>query len=327
MTIPRTTITRSGLQVTRIGLGTGFLVGVFQADMALPYVDTVRTALAAGINLIDTASIYGRGKTEVALGEALAGVPRDSYVLQTKAGRYATDDGELRYDYSRDAILRSVERSLARMRVDRLDTVLVHDADADRYNTGGGDTGREGTYYHDALDHAFPALVGLRDQGVIKMVGAGMNQWQMEWDFARNADVDCFLLAGRYTLLEQTSLGFLDYCRTKGIAVFLGGVFNSGILVHGTRGLGTYNYGPPPPDIVDKVTQIEAACDHHGVPLRVAAMHFALAHPAVTSLVLGAQQPGEVGENVAALDATVPPALWSELKSRRLIDPNAPTSR
>lgn len=325
MTLPRTHITRAGLDVTRIGLGTGFLVGIFEANMQRPYVDTVRAALDSGINLIDTASIYGRGKAEFALGEALAGVPRERYVLQTKAGRYATDDGELLYDYSRDGILRSVERSLKRLKIDRVDSVLVHDADMDRFNTGGGDASREGTHYQAALDTAFPTLIELREQGVIKMVGAGMNQWQMEWDFARNADVDCFLLAGRYTLLEQTSLDFLDFCRGRGIAVFLGGVFNSGILVHGTRRDSTYNYEPPPPHIAEKVAKIEAACDRHGVPLRVAAMHFALAHPAVTSLVLGAQRPDEVRDNVAALETAVPPALWQELRAEALIDPRAPT--
>jgi D-threo-aldose 1-dehydrogenase len=153
-----------------------------------------------------------------------------------------------------------------------------------------------------------------------------MNQWQMEWEFARNVDVDCFLLAGRYTLLEQTSLDFLDYCHKKGIAIFLGGVFNSGILVHGTKGGkgGTYNYAPPPPAIMDKVVRLETACERHGVPLRIAALHFALAHPAVTSVVLGAQRPEEVRANVEAYETRVPATLWAELKHEGLIEQSAP---
>ncbi len=312
MPIPHNTTPRGQVEVTRIGLGTGFLVGLFQIDEQADAGSTVRAALDCGITFFDTAPLYGRGQAERALGDALQGVPRDQYVLQTKAGR--TIDG---YDFSRDGILRSVENSLKLLKTDRLDSVLVHDPDQD--------PPAQPDFYQQALDEAFPALYDLRAQGVIKMVGAGMNQWQMEFEFARHADVDCFLLAGRYTLLEQTSLEFLDFCGRKGISIWLGGVFNSGILATGPREGARYQYKNAPSQIMAKATKIDAVCSRHGVPLRVAALHFALAHPAVKAAVLGAQKAEEVHANVAALDTAVPAALWAELKAEGLIEPNSPT--
>jgi len=323
MNIPRSKVRNTGLEVTRIGLGTAFLLGLDKLNPDLPYKRVVRAALDAGINFIDTAALYGRGQVERAVGDGLEGVSRDQFVIQTKAGRYSSPDDSNTFDYSRDAILRSIERSLKELRVDRLDSVLVHDADADKFNSNKG-TGVEGTHYKDALDYAFPTLLDLRNQGVISAIGAGMNQWQMEWEFAKNVDVDCFLLAGRYTLLEQTSLDFLDYCKQKNIAVFLGGVFNSGILATGPRAGASYNYSAAPAHIIEKANKIDAVCARHNVPLRIAALHFALAHPAVTSVVLGAQQPHEVVSNVEALSAKVPAALWQELKHEGLIEHNAP---
>jgi len=322
--LPRRRVGRTELEVTRIGLGTAFLLGLNQVGEAGPAIATVHAALAQGINFIDTAPLYSRGQAEGVVGEALQGVPRTQFVIQTKAGRYSRPEGGSYHDYSREAILRSVENSLKLLRVDRLDSVLVHDADGDKFNQGAG-AGIEGTYFRDALDQAFPTLLDLRQQGVIGAVGAGMNQWQMEWEFARQVDVDCFLLAGRYTLLEQTSLDFLDYCHRRNIAVFLGGVFNSGILATGPREGASYNYAAAPPPIIEKARRIDAVCARHGVALRVAALHFALAHPAVTSVVLGAQKPEEIASNVRALEQHIPAALWAELKHESLIEPGAPT--
>ncbi len=325
MTIPRSKVRNTDLEVTRIGLGTAFLLGLNKVNHDLPYRQVVRTALDEGINFIDTAALYGRGQVERAIGDGLEGISRDRCVIQTKAGRYSNPDGSYIFDYSRDAILRSIERSLKELRVNRLDSVLVHDADADKFNSNKG-SGMDGTYFRDALDHAFPTLLDLRKEGVINAIGAGMNQWQMEWEFAKNVDVDCFLLAGRYTLLEQTSLDFLDFCKQRNIAVFLGGVFNSGILATGPRAGASYNYGAAPAHIIEKANKIDAVCARHDVPLRIAALHFALAHPAVASVVLGAKAPDEVRENVAAFEAKVPAALWQELKHEGLIAENAPTS-
>jgi D-threo-aldose 1-dehydrogenase len=312
MTLARNTTPRGHVEVTRIGLGTGFLVGLFQIDPQADSNATVRAALDAGVNFFDTAPLYGRGQAERALGEALQGVPRDAYVLQTKAGR--TIDG---YNYSRDAILRSVENSLKLLKTDRLDSVLIHDPDED--------PPVQPSHYQEVMDEALPALYELRAQGVIKLIGAGMNQWQMEYEFAKNADVDCFLLAGRYTLLEQASLEFLDYCHKKDISIWLGGVFNSGILATGPRENARYQYKPAPAHILEKATKIEAVCRRHGVALPVAAVHFVLAHPAVKAAVLGAQKPAEVRANVAVMDVTVPAQVWADLKAEGLIEPASPT--
>jgi len=322
--LARRKVGRTNLEVTRLGLGTAFLLGLDRVGDAAPAIATVRAALELGINFIDTAALYSRGEAERVVGQALRGVPRDRFVIQTKAGRFPKPEGGSYYDYSRDAILRSVERSMTLLGVDRLDSVLVHDADGDKFNRGEG-TGLEDTYFRAALDGAFPALLELRAQGVIGAVGAGMNQWQMEWEFAKHVDVDCFLLAGRYTLLEQTALDFLDYCHQRNIAVFLGGVFNSGILVTGAREGASYNYAAAPPHILEKVRRIDAICARYGVPLRVAALHFALAHPAVTSVVVGAQKPEEIEANVRALDQPPPAELWQALKDAGLLDPRAPT--
>jgi D-threo-aldose 1-dehydrogenase len=307
MTIPRNITLRGHLDVPRIGLGTGTLVHP-QSDPA----GTVRAALDCGVNFIDTAPLYGQGQAERVTGELLQGVPRDSYVLQTKTGRT-----HLGYDFSRDGILRSIENSMKLLHTDHFDSVLVHDPDQD--------PPVQPDHYQQALGEAFPTLFELRSQGVIKLVGAGMNQWQMEYEFAKHTDVDCFLLAGRYTLLEQTSLEFLDYCHKKNISIWLGGVFNSGILATGPREGARFQYKPAPAHILEKAARLEAVCSRHGVPLRVAAVHFALAHPAVKSAILGAQQPHEVQANVAALDVQIPPALWAELKTEGLIEQGAPT--
>lgn len=323
MNIPRSKVGKTDLEVTRMGLGTAFLLSLDKVDFSLPYREVVHTALDQGINFVDTAALYGRGNVEKAVGDGLEGISRDRFVIQTKAGRNARDDGSNFYDYSRDGILRSIDQSLKKLRVDRLDSVLVHDADADKFNSNKG-AGFDNTYYRDALEHAFPTLLDLRKEGVISAIGAGMNQWQMEWEFAKNVDVDCFLLAGRYTLLEQTSLDFLDYCKGKSISVFLGGVFNSGILATGPRSGASYNYGAAPAHIVEKANKIDAVCARHNVELRVAALHFALAHPAVTSVVLGAKTPEEVRSNVTASQTEVPSALWAELKHEGLIEQNAP---
>ncbi|PJF47271.1 MAG: aldo/keto reductase [Chloroflexi bacterium] len=323
-TLPRRRVGRTALEVTHIGLGTAFLLGLDVVREDAPAIATVHAALDQGINFIDTAALYSRGQAERVVGEALRGVPRDRFVIQTKAGRFPKPDGGSYHDYSREAILRSVENSMKLLGVDRLDSVLVHDADGDKFNRGQG-ASLEDTYFRDALDHAFPTLLELRSQGVIGAVGAGMNQWQMEWEFAKRVDVDCFLLAGRYTLLEQTSLDFLEYCRQRNIAIFLGGVFNSGILATGPREGASYNYAAAPAHVIEKARKIDAVCARYGVPLRVAALHFAMAHPAVVSVVLGAQKPEEVIANVAAAQQTPPAALWADLKREGLIAPEAPT--
>ncbi|HRW07661.1 MAG TPA: aldo/keto reductase [Caldilineaceae bacterium] len=304
---------KNSLQVTNIGLGTapiGHTASVPDSDADA----TIHRAYELGVRLFDSAPLYGMGEAEIRIGRALQGIPRDSYVLSTKIGRVLNADrSAFVYDYSHDGVMRSIEGSLARLQTDRLDIVLVHDPDADVVD-----------HEQDALDGAFPTLQDLRDQGVIKALGAGMNQWQMEQRFAEQADPDVFLLAGRYTLLEQTSLAFLQRCKEKGIGIFLGGVYNSGILATGPHETAQYNYMNAPTEILEKARKIKAITDRYNVGLNVAALHFSQAHPAVTSLVVGAVKPSEVEANIAALSADVPAALWQELRAENLIEVEAP---
>jgi D-threo-aldose 1-dehydrogenase len=272
--------------------------------------DTVRHCLARDIRFFDTAPLYGAGLSESRLGDALADVPRSTYLLESKVGVVVNADGTLTRSYARDMVLRSVEQSLARLRTDHLDMALIHDAD---------------DHFRGALEEAYPALADLKAQGVVRAIGAGMNQWQMQAEFARSADFDCFLLAGRYTLLEQEPLDeYLPLCLQKNISVFLGGVFNTGILATGARPGARYQYADAPPHIMERVRRIEAVCARHGVQLKSAALQFPLAHPAVKSLVLGMVSPQEIDENLAALHAPVPPAFWQELRTEGLVDERAP---
>lgn len=300
------------LSVTNFGLGTAPIGNLYNPVPDAESDATVQTAYELGVRLFDSAPLYGRGEAELRLGRALKGVPRDSYVISTKIGRVLNADrSDFTYDYSYDGVMRSLEGSLERLGTDRIDIVLVHDPDA-------VDNERN------ALEWAFPTLQDLRDQGVIKAVGAGMNQWEMEQRFAEQADPDVFLLAGRYTLLEQTSLDFLKLCKEKGIGIFLGGVYNSGILATGPKENAKYNYANAPAEILEKARNIKAICDRYDVGLNVAALHFAQAHPTVTALVVGAVKPSEVEANVAALDADVPAELWQELRAEELIEADAP---
>jgi D-threo-aldose 1-dehydrogenase len=306
---------RTDVLISKLGLG-GAPLGGWQAepDPDAQAVATVHYALDQGIRFLDTAPYYGAGRSERLYGEALRDVPRDSFVLATKAGRRVEAGAEGRSrivrDDTRDGVLRSIDESLERLRLDRIDIAHIHDPDE---------------HYREALDVVFPTLAQLRGEGVIRAIGAGMNQWEMLLDFARNADFDCFLLAGRYTLLEQKAVHeFLPYCQAHGIGVFLGGIFNSGILAVGARPGATYNYDAAPPEVVARVQRIEAVCERHGVPLRVAATQFPLAHPAVTSMLVGARSPEEVQAAIDALDTPIPPALWVELREEGLLEDGAP---
>jgi D-threo-aldose 1-dehydrogenase len=302
---------RTDLQISRLGLGTVPLGGKYQPISTQQAVETIRAALGLGINWFDTAPRYGLGLAEQRLGMALAGVPRDTYVLATKVGWRVFPDGTKAPDFSRDGVQRSIAASLERLGIERIDIVHIHDPD---------------DHYPSAVDQVFPALATLRDQGVIRAISVGMNQWQMLADFAREVDVDCFLLAGRYTLLEQGALdSFLPLCQHKKIGLLLGGVYNSGILASGARPGAMYNYAPAPPDILDRVARIEAICARHNVPLHVAALQFALAHPAVSAIVVGAGSSAEVQANLVALDRPIPVDLWAELRVEGLLHQAAPT--
>jgi D-threo-aldose 1-dehydrogenase len=280
---------------------------------------TIQHAIQSGANFVDTAPLYGNGLAESRIGEALRGIPRNSFVLGSKVGwvpditkiggNHAADGTR---SYTRDAIHRSVEASLKRLRVDYLDYALVHDPElTDSTKT--------------ILEEAFPTLNDLKRQGVVRAVGAGLNVSDYMIEFANNADVDCFLLAGRYTLLEQAPMHTaFPLMQKRNISVFLGGVYNSGILATGAVRGARYQYAIAPEPILRLTRLIEGVCARHGVSLRVASAQFAAAHPAVTTLVLGMVKPSEVDENLAALNAKLPAAFWGELKERGFIEADSP---
>ena len=255
---PRRTVGQTGLEVNRVALGCAH-IGKFGREEAI---GIVHKALELGIDFLDTAPFY---KTETYMGEALQGVPRDSYVLATKIGRLPDGQGGFIFDYSRDGVLRSFENSLNALKLDRVDILHIHDPDwADHYDA--------------ALREAWPVLDEFRSQGVVRAIGAGMNQWEMELDFSRAANFDCFLLAGRYTLLEQTAMAALQEWQERGIGVFAAGIFNSGILATGDSELARYNYELAPSHIRAKARNLEAVCMRHQVPLNAAAVQLSLIH-------------------------------------------------
>ena len=313
-TIPSAQVGNTSLQVTRLGMGTAPIGNLYSDLDDEEALETVRRSYENGIRFFDTAPLYGAGEAERRLGEALRGIPRDSVVIQTKIGRILRPDRSIYFDYSRDGVMKSIEASLERLGMDRVDIVLVHDPDFVN----------EEFHNQQALDEAFPALVDLREQGVIGAVGAGMNQWEMEWEFAKKIDVNCFLLAGRYTLLEQTSLDFLDWCTENDVSIFLGGVYNSGILVTGPVSGAKYDYLDAPEEILAKARRLQKITSKHDVPLHVAALHFAGAHPAIASLVIGSATAAEADDNRAIWDVEPPAAMWQELQDSRLVAASAP---
>jgi D-threo-aldose 1-dehydrogenase len=328
--IERVPFGRTRLTVTRVGLGTAPLGGLYSGVDEGTALDTVKRAYDRGLRFFDTAPLYGHGLAEQRTGRALSGRPRDDLVLATKVGRLLRadappDESQLSggldrwptappvnpvFDFGYDGVMRSVEESLERLGLDRVDVLHIHDPDE---------------HEEEALAGAYRALDRLRGEGVIAAVGAGMNQTGMLARFARAADFDCFLIAGRYTLLDQAALGELfPLCLERGIAVVLGGVYNSGILADPQPG-SMFDYAPAPPELVERAQRLDAVCRRHGVPLKAAALQFALAHPAVTTLLLGARDPGELDENLELLRTPLPAELWDELRRERLVPEEAPT--
>ncbi|MGH9318419.1 MAG: aldo/keto reductase [Vicinamibacteria bacterium] len=318
-------IGRTGLRVTKLGLGGAPIAGLFESVSEDDARGTVDSAYRAGVRYFDTAPFYGHGKGEMRLGARLARHARDEFVLSTKVGRLlvpaeegAVEDHQYKdvlpmnpvVDFSRDAVLRSFESSLERLGLERIDILHLHDPD---------------DHHEAALGEAFPVLARLREEGQIRAVGAGMNQWEMLYDFAREADFDCFLLAGRYTLLDQSALPkLMPECEKRGISILIGGPYNSGVLAAGSRGAGHYNYRPPPPAVLEKLERLERVAARHGVPLKAAALQFPLAHPAVASVVPGARTPAEVEENVRMFSHPIPSGFWRDLKEEHLVDDAAP---
>jgi D-threo-aldose 1-dehydrogenase len=332
--LPRRQLGRTGLNVTILGFGTAPLGDLFVRIPDDVAIATVERAFALGINLLDSSPHYGRGLAEHRCGTALRRVSRRNIVLCTKVGRWmdplqVPDDtsgfvgGQPHravFDYSYDGTMRSVEQSLLRLGTDRLDLLLIHDVDV---WTHGRDTIEQ--RFREAMEGAYVALDRLRGEGVVKGIGIGVNEADMCVRFAKAGSFDTMLLAGRYSLLEQPALAeFLPLAQQQGIGVMLGGVFNSGILATGAVRGAKYNYRDAPAEILDRVGRIERVCAAHNTALPTAALHFALGHPAVASIVLGGQAPQEVERNVVALSTKVPAALWRDLKTEHLLDAAAP---
>lgn len=336
--LPKRKLGRTGIEVTALGFGSAPLGDIYDVLDDRIAIETVETAAASGITLFDTAPLYGQGSAEHRIGTALRRRPKGSYVISTKVGRVLTPApngriktsrfvGGLEFnvtnDYTYDAAMRSVEHSLQRLGLSAVDVVLIHDADA---WTHGPEEGPK--KFQEAMSGAYKALEKLRSDGVIKGIGLGLNDPGYMARYLTEGDFDCCLMAGRYSLLEQPALAeVLPLAERKAVGVMLGGVFNSGILATGPIEGARYNYTPASPAILEKVRKIARVCESHGVPLSTAAMHFPLGHPAVSSLALGAVKPAEVLQNVAAMTAAVPAALWSDLKSEQLLDVAAPVPR
>lgn len=321
---------RTDLHVTRLGLGTAPLGGLFQAVEEAEAERVVERAFELGIRLFDTAPLYGYGRAEERLGRVLRRLPRDSFVLASKVGRLLREDAPADpsqlvdgqpiykatparvnpvFDFSADGVRRSHQESLRRLGLDRIDILHLHDPD---------------DHFDQALGEAFPALADMRRQGVIHAAGAGMNQPEMPARFAEAADFDCFLLAGRYTLLDQSGLvELLPLCERKGISIIAGGVFNSGVLADPRPGA-TYAYAPASSDVLERARRLQQVCAAHGVPLAAAAIQFPLGHPAVASVVVGARSVRELEEDVALFRHPIPGALWDDLKANGLLPPQAP---
>lgn len=326
-----------GLDFTELGFGAAPLGNLYKAISDEEAHDVLEAAWESGVRYFDTAPLYGLGLSERRVGNFLRSKNRNDYIVSTKGGRllevcapeektgigkfFETPNRREVYDYSYDGVMRSFEASLERTGLDRFDILFVHDVDIFTHGSKEASDARidefmKGGYY---------AMLSLRDQGVIKAFGGGINEWQVCETLARRGDFDLFLLAGRYTLLEQESLAsFLPLCDERGIGIVLGGPYNSGILARGPSEDAQYNYSNAPQAVIDKVRRIHAICEKHGVRMIEAALNFPLLHDSVVSVIPGGQSVAEVESNKAMLGKHIPAALWADLKSAGLMRADAP---
>ena len=298
---------RTNLEVRRLAMGTAPLASIFWGNDAFTAVRTVSRALELGIRFFDTAPFYGLGEAEHRLGRALEAGDGVGAVVATKAGRLLSTpiDGSVGvdFDFTYDGVMRSLESSFERLGIDRVDIVHIHDPD---------------DHILEATEGTYPALVALREQGVIGAVSLGTNQVGTAAAFLQRADLDCVLVAGRYTLLDQSAAELIEACAARGVAYLAAGVFNSGVLARPQEGA-WYDYGPASPNLLARAGAIDSVCGRHGIALREAAVNFSLTNPSVTSVVVGMAAPAEVDENLAALRTPVPEDLWRDLAEEGLL--------
>ena len=321
-----------------LGFGGAPLGNLFAAIADDAALKLVRHAYGRGIRYFDTAPHYGNGLSEHRIGAALREWPRDAYVLSTKVGRLLVPDAGApreqnsyvdvlpfvqRWDYSRDGTLRSIDDSLERLGLARIDYVFIHDVARDAH----GDA--QAARFREAMEGAVPALARLKAERVIAGFGLGVNEWQVCVDALAHADLDLLLLAGRYTLLDQSALPeLLPLCVARGTRIVLGGPFNSGILATGAGAVegrvAYFNYAPASAEILERVRSIEAVCAAHRVSLKAAALQFPRAHPAIACVLAGARSEAELDENIALASAPIPDAFWRDLRAQRLVAEAAP---
>ncbi len=328
-----------GLTFTELGFGTAPMGNLYRAISDEDARNILDLAWEGGVRYYDTAPLYGLGLSETRLNPFLRGKNRDEYVLSSKVGRlmqpcmpedrtglgkwFDVPQRQEVYDYSYDGVMRSVEFSMERLGVSRIDILYVHDLCIFTHGSKDASDARIEEFFG---TRGYDAMISLRDQGVIKAIGGGINEWEVCQTLAERGDFDLFLLAGRYTLLEQEALNsFLPLCETRGIGIVGGGPYNSGILATGPVPGANYNYNPAPEPVVEKVRQIEAICKDHGVPLVEAAFQFPLLHPTHVTVIPGGQAVAEMEGNLKAAAAEIPAALWADLKAAGLMREDAPT--
>lgn len=321
---------------TQLGFGAAPLGNLYRAMSEKQVTDVLNAMWKAGHRYIDTAPLYGLGLSETRLNHFLRDKKRNDYVISTKIGRllrsclpqnrtgrskfFEVPSRQEVFDYSYDGVMRSLEYSLERLGLDHVDVLYAHDLDVFTH----GSSAKRDEHVKSFLAGGYKALIKLRDEKVIKAFGAGVNEWQVCETLAKAGDFDLFLLAGRYTLLEQEALhSFLPLCEQRGIGIVLGGVYNSGILASGAVKGAMYNYDPAPRHIMQRVSAIEVICKKHKMKLAEAALHFPSTHPCVLSIIPGASSPQQVAFNTKTIAKKIPKALWSDLKAAGLMDERA----
>lgn len=328
-----------GLTFTELGFGTAPLGNLYKAISDGEARATLDAAWEGGVRYFDTAPLYGLGLSETRLNPFLRDKPRDSYILSTKVGRlieYCSPEHRAgvgkwfnvpqrreNFDYTYDGVMRSFEHSFSRLGVDQIDILYVHDLCAFSHGSKAASDMRVKEFF---AGRGYEAMISLRDQGMIKAIGGGVNEWEVCQNLAERGDFDLFLLAGRYTLLEQKALdSFLPLCEARGIGIITGGPYNSGILATGAKPGSFYNYDPAPQGIIDRVNAIEVVCSDHNVRMVDAAFQFPLLHPAHVAVIPGGQGADEMAGNLQAAHADIPTELWVDLKAAGLMREDAPT--
>ncbi|MBL8894571.1 MAG: aldo/keto reductase [Rhizobiales bacterium] len=327
---------RVGFDITDMGFGAAPIGNFLRPIPEEEAGAMVERAWDAGMRYFDTAPYYGHGLSELRLGHYLRWKPREQFVVSSKVGRVLkaarreTIDFKpwvdaapfnCRFDYSYDGTMRSFEDSLQRLGLGYIDILFIHDADVFTHGPE-----MQKVHFKQAMDGCYRALIELREQGLVKAIGVGVNNWEVMLDFMKAGDFDTLLVAGRYTLLEQEALNeLLPLCEQRGTAVVIGGGFNGGILATGAVPGAKWNYAPAPAPIMEKVKKIEAVCARHNVPLPAAALQFLLAHPAVASHVPGTRNVAQMNQNLELMAHPIPKAFWQELKAGGLVRQDAPT--